>query len=61
MRRPGRNQSPAFKGRVALEALKGEKTVADSPPCVTCTRPRSSGGRTSYWAGRRDFRQWLKR
>ena len=28
MRRPGRNHSPAFKARVALDALKGEKTLA---------------------------------
>jgi transposase-like protein len=28
MRRPRRNHSPAFNARVALEALKGEKTVA---------------------------------
>ena len=29
MRRPRRNHSPAFKARVALEALKGEKPVAE--------------------------------
>ena len=29
MRRPRRNHSSAFKARVALEALKGEKTVAE--------------------------------
>ena len=29
MRRPRRNHSPAFKARVALEALRGEKTLAD--------------------------------
>jgi transposase len=29
MRRPRRNHSPAFKAGVALEALKGEKTVAE--------------------------------
>ena len=29
MRRPRRNHSPTFKARVALEALKGEKTVAE--------------------------------
>lgn len=28
MRRPRRNHSPAFKAKVALEALKGEKTIA---------------------------------
>lgn len=29
MRRPRRNHFPAFKARVALETLKGEKTVAE--------------------------------
>ena len=29
MRRPRRNHAPAFKVRVVLEALKGEKTVAE--------------------------------
>jgi transposase-like protein len=28
MRRPRRNHSAAFKARVALDALKGEKTIA---------------------------------
>ena len=28
MKRPRRNHSPAFKAKVALEALKGEKTMA---------------------------------
>ena len=28
MRRPRRNHSPAFKARVALDALRGEKTTA---------------------------------
>ncbi len=29
MKKPRRNHSPAFKARVALEALRGEKTVAE--------------------------------
>jgi transposase len=29
VRRPRRNHSPEFKARVALEALKGEKTMAE--------------------------------
>jgi len=29
MRKPRRNHSPAFKAKVALEAVKGEKTIAE--------------------------------
>jgi len=29
MRRPRRNHSPAFKARVALEAIRGEETLAE--------------------------------
>jgi len=29
MKRPRRNHSPAFKAKVALEAIKGEKTIAE--------------------------------
>lgn len=29
MRKPRRNHSPAFKARVALDALRGEKTIAE--------------------------------
>ena len=29
MKKPRRNHSAAFKARVALEAIRGEKTVAD--------------------------------
>ena len=29
MRRPRRNHSPQFKAKVAVEALKGEKTLAE--------------------------------
>lgn len=29
MRRPRRNHTPAFKARVALDALRGEKTIAE--------------------------------
>ena len=28
-KRPGRNHAPAFKAKVALEALKGEQTLAE--------------------------------
>ena len=29
MRRPRRNHSPAFKARIAKEALKGGKTISE--------------------------------
>jgi transposase len=29
MKKPGRNHSATFKARVALEAIRGEKTVAE--------------------------------
>ncbi len=29
MRKPRRNHSPAFKARVALDALRGEKTIVE--------------------------------
>ena len=29
MRRPRRNHSPAFKARVALEAIRGDRTLAE--------------------------------
>jgi len=38
MRKPRRNHSAAFKARVALEAIRGEKTVAQiaAPPRGPC-------------------------
>ena len=29
MKRPSRNHAPAFKAKVALAALKGDRTLAD--------------------------------
>ena len=40
MRKPRRNHSAAFKARVALEAIRGEKTVAE---IITC--PSGLSGR----------------
>ena len=36
MRKPRRNHSAAFKARVALEAIRGEKTVAQLRPTTRC-------------------------
>ena len=41
-KRPRRNHSPLFKAKVAVDAIKGEKTLAERerpaiPPCLTAT------------------------
>jgi len=36
-RRPRRNHSPAFKAKVALAAVKGEKTLAERNRCLAPT------------------------
>ena len=50
-KRPRRNHSPAFKAKVALAALKGEKTLAElaqqfdvHPNQVCSTRPKLPSG-----------------
>ncbi len=50
MRKPRRNHSAAFKARVALEAIRGEKTVARDcgPPRGPCD-PGERPGRRSCW------------
>ncbi len=39
-RRPRRNHSPAFEAKVALAAVKGEKTLADLAHAVARRRSR---------------------
>ena len=34
-KRPRRNHSPAFKAKVAIAAIRGEKTLAEIVPHVT--------------------------
>jgi transposase-like protein len=48
-RRTRRNHSPAFKARVALAAIKGEKTLSELAQLPTFTPPRSRRGRRSCW------------
>jgi len=55
MRKPRRNHSAAFKPRVALEAIRGEKTLADiaahqpqNTMLLQWTRTGSAGTRTQY-------------
>ena len=67
-RRPRRKHSPAFKAKVAVAAIKGEKTLIElaqdfdvhllPAKCLranTGRRTRSSNGATSYWKARRVF------
>ncbi len=46
-RRPRRNQTPGFKAKLALAAIKGDKTLADLASSLTCTPTRSRNGRRS--------------
>jgi transposase len=38
-KRPRRNHSPAFKAKVALAAVKGEKTLAELAQQTVCSLP----------------------
>jgi transposase len=38
-KRPRRNHSPAFKAKVALAAVKGEKTLAEWAQQTVCSLP----------------------
>ena len=53
MKRPRRNHSPGFKANVALEALKGEKTIAQL--AMTFMRIKLPAGRRSFCSTRRGF------
>ncbi len=46
-RRPRRTHSAAFKAKVALAAVRGDKTLAELAQSMTCTPTRSPTGRTS--------------
>jgi transposase len=57
-RRPRRNHSPAFKAKVAIAAIKGEKTLAElaqqfdvHPNQITQWRSPASGGRDGVFGG----------
>ena len=51
MRRPRRNHTAAFKAKVALATLKGDKTLVELSEKLTCTPTRSRNGRRSYLKG----------
>jgi len=48
-RRPRRNHSPAFKAKVAVAAIKGEKTLIELAQDFDVHPIRSSSGATSSW------------
>ena len=49
MRRKRRNHSPGFKAKVALAAIREEKTVSGSPGSMTCIPTRLPSGRNNCW------------
>ena len=54
-RRPRRNHSPAFKAKVALAAIKGDRTIAQLAEHSTFTPIRSRRGNRSLRAALRMF------
>jgi hypothetical protein len=51
MKRPRRNHSPAFTGKVALAAVKGEKTLAELAAQFDVTQMSSRPGGISFLKG----------
>jgi transposase len=61
-KRPRRNHTPAFKAKVALAAVKGEKTLAElaqqfdiHPNQITQWKAQlldGAAGRTIFWPGK---------
>ena len=47
-KRTRRNHTPAFKAKVAVAALKGEKTLGELRSSSTFTSTRSRNGRPIY-------------
>ena len=49
--KPRRKHSPAFKAKVALEAVRGEHTVAELAPQYEVHRRQMQLGNACYWSG----------
>ena len=69
-RRARRTHAPAFQAKVALAAIKGEKTLAELAQQYDVTRTRSRPGRHRRWRvspgyldrvmrGSRQRRRWM--
>jgi transposase len=54
-KRTRRNHSPAFRAKVALAAVKGEKTLAELAQQFDVHRTRSRRGAASCWKGLRGY------
>ena len=51
-KRTRRNHTPGFKAKVALAAMKGDKTLTELAQLFDCTRTRSRNGEARCWKGR---------